>query len=115
MIILSLICLVTLILFIAFETEAITEYGRALHLPLPNFKEYLQIRESGGSVHYLKYLRTYHQNSFIYSLITCAICSSVFISLFVSLIFSVIIFFPLIEVGGLSLYFILKIFVKYSS
>lgn len=115
MTVISLICLVSLILFLLFETNVLVEYGRAFKIRLPELDNYSKIIDSGGHTHYLKYLRGIYEKSFIFKLITCPICLSVWISLWISLIFFQLLLFPAIEVGGLAGYFLLKILSKYSS
>lgn len=115
MIIFSLICLVALILFLLFETNVLVEYSRAFKINLPELDNYIKIIDSGGHIHYISYLRNTRLNSFLIRGATCVICFSVWVALLVSLIFFKPLLFPVIEVGGIAGYFVLKILKKYSS
>lgn len=109
-----LIFLLSLILFISFETNAIFEYGNLLKLKLPKINEYKNILHSGGQVQYLTFLRGVYSDYFIARLITCPICVSVPLSILLTILCLNILNYSLINFGGLLGYFGLKLLAKYS-
>lgn len=111
---LNFICLISLILFILFETNALIEYSKKLNFNLPFKQDYLDIIEHGGQVHYLTFIRKLYDNFWV-NLFTCYICISVWLSLAISILFFNLNNYPQINVGGLIGYLILKILNKYSS
>jgi len=106
-------CWVAIILFLLFETNFLIEYSKKLNFNLPYKNDYLKIIESGGSIHYLLFLKRAYSNFWI-NLFTCYVCLSVWLSFIFSIISFNLLEFPKINFYGLVGYLILKILAKYS-
>lgn len=105
--------LLSVLLFLAFETNFIFEYANKLRIPLYDIKSYKNIINSGGKVFYLEYIKKAYINNFYIQLISCPICAGVWIAVVLS-IFTNILFLPSIYLFGISGFYILKILNKYS-
>lgn len=109
MIIISLICLLSLILFVAFEQNTIFEYGNFLQIKLPYKNEYQNILDSGGSIQYVSFLRGIYKDNFFIQGLTCPVCLSVWLSFLLSIISFNLLYVPIINLGGLLGFFVLRI------
>lgn len=109
MIILSLICFISLLLFVLFETNAIVDYFKLLRINkfLPKYSEYKDIIDAGGSVLYLTFLNKADQR-FLIKIITCPTCFSIYFSLFISILTVELVLFPIICYFSLIGYLVLK-------
>lgn len=107
--------LLSLILFFSFETDVIYEYGNLLKLKLPKINEYKSIIKNGGQSQYLTFLRGIYKDKFLVKLITCPICISVPLSVIFTILSLNILWFPIINMGGLFIFLLLKLLIKYSS
>ena len=106
MVILTIICIISLILLIFFRTDAYIEYCRLFHLNfLSHYKDFDIKYKEDVSLTYIQYLRRYH-NCFFIRLITCPICLAVWLGI-IAAIFTTVIFLPIYIVGGLLLYTII--------
>jgi hypothetical protein len=105
----TLSCWVTLALIIWFETDAIVHYAKALGLSLCLEIVAYENDPLHGEVEYLDFLRIKHSDSFWINLITCPTCFSVWLTTIAVLSSSFSFFcFPVINLFGLALFFIIK-------
>jgi hypothetical protein len=97
--------IVAMILLIWFRTEAFIEYCRVFKLE-KFYKEYDEKKKEDARLTYHGYLLQYH-NNFFTRLITCPICSSVWVAGFLALFTLKAYTLPPAMIGGLILYFII--------
>jgi hypothetical protein len=98
--------IVAMILLIWFRSDAFLEYCRAFGLKR-FYEHYDSVRENEDArLTYHEYLLKYHNNFFI-RLITCPVCSSVWIDGGVALMTMKLWTLPVAMVGGLILYLII--------
>ncbi len=83
----TIICLITFINIIWFDTEAFVEYIKLFKLNWFKVNEYLIARESNFELTYHTYLLYNHKNFFT-KLITCPICLTTWLSIIFSLLFT---------------------------
>lgn len=83
----TIICLITFINIIWFDTEAFVEYIKLFKLNWFKVNEYLIARESDFELTYHSYLLRNHKNFFT-KLITCPICFTTWLSIIFSLFFT---------------------------
>lgn len=74
------IFLITTILIVWFNTDAFVEYATIFRLPLVKIKEYLQAKNKDCTITYHNFL-LFNYNNFFVRLITCPICTSIWLSL----------------------------------
>jgi hypothetical protein len=73
----------SMILTIWFKSDAFVEYLQLFRLTKLGFiKDYLKIKTDDPSLQYLDFLQTYHDCFFV-RLITCPICTSVWLSILI--------------------------------
>ena len=98
--------IVAMILLIWFRTDAFLEYCRAFHLKV-FYENYDFLKENDDArMTYHEYLLKYH-NNFFTRLITCPVCSSVWIAGFVAIFTLKVWTLPVAMVGGLLLYLVI--------
>jgi hypothetical protein len=96
--------LIVSILIIWFNTEAFVEYSRLLHLPLVKVKEYLFAKKRDCTLSYHTFLLI-NYNNFFTRLITCPICTSVWLSIIVGIFTQLLfIYYPMLFICSLYLY-----------
>jgi len=101
---------IALFLFLWFETNGPLLWLKLLRLDkfLPYYTEYKNIVDGGGKIGYLTFLSNIDK-SFLIQLLSCSVCLSVWISLFISFISDSLRYFPVINITGLVVYFLIKI------
>ena len=93
--------IVAFFLLIWFRSDAYLEYCRLFKLDFISFyKDYEEKRKNDISLSYHEYLQQYH-NSFFTRLITCPVCTAVWLALFNAILFSKLSVLPLTFIGGL--------------
>lgn len=97
--------IVAMILLIWFRTDAFLEYCRVFKLTI-FYKDYDEKKKEDARLTYHGYLLQYH-NNFFTRLITCPVCSSVWIAGILSLVTLKAYTLPTSVVGGLILYLII--------
>lgn len=96
--------IVACFLLIWFKSEAWIEYCRLFHLNKISFyKDFDQKKKNDVTLTYHGYLNQYH-TSFIVRLLTCPICSSIWVSILISIILNNFLLIPLSIIGGLLLF-----------
>jgi len=102
--IIEYIFFITSLLIIWFNTEAFVEYSRLLHLPYVKTKEYLIAKEKDCTLSYHTFLLL-NYNNFFTRLITCPICTSVWLSIIVGMFTQLsFICYPVLFICSLYLY-----------
>lgn len=97
-----------MILVCWFETDFFNEYlGWSGFFYLDQYRD---VKEAGGDLSYLEFLLEYH-NCFLVRLISCPICTSVWVGFFLALLFGQLSFVACIALLGLLLY---KLYLKIS-
>lgn len=98
------IFLIVSILIIWFNTDAFVEYARLLKLPVVKVKEYTVAKEKDCTLSYHMYLLLHH-NNFFTRLITCPICTSMWLSIIIGVIIDLpFIDYPILFIFSLYLY-----------
>ena|SRR5271157_656931 len=96
--------IIATILVLWFRSEAYVEYCRLFHLNFLSFyKDYDEKRHNDVSLTYFGYLRQYH-NCFFVRLITCPVCTGIWLALSLTLLTLDWITFPTAFIGGLVLF-----------
>lgn len=100
--------IVAMILLIWFRTEAFLEYCRIFRLNRISFYEHYDYikQNEDATLTYHGYLLKYH-NNFFTRLITCPICSSVWVAGFVAILTLKACTLPAAMIGGLILYLVI--------
>ena len=114
MILLGPAALIALILLAWFKTEAFVEYGRFLRFPWAKLEDYQMVRTADPSLKYLKFLSEYFDCFFV-RLITCPICSGVWLGLLIGLLLvpsAGLMAIPSVTYLGLLLYYSLAMLVS---
>ena len=99
------VCLVTTILFLWFNTDAVIEYLKLFHAE-GLISEYLKHSETPLPT-YLFLQRVNYKNrtvKFILKLLSCPVCLGMILSVFIGLIKSDITYIPLIYIGAMITY-----------
>ena len=98
------LCFIALALTIWFKTNAFVEYMELFKLErFFHIKEYV---EMSSDLSYPEFLKEYF-NSFITRLLSCPICTSVWLGFFVS-VFAGLLAFPIVTFFGLSLHLLIS-------
>jgi len=96
--------IVAMFLLIWFRSDAYLEYCRLFKLNFISFyKDYDEKRKDDVSLDYHTYLRQYH-NCFFTKLITCPICTAIWLAILNGILFAKFSVIPVTCVGGLILY-----------
>lgn len=99
--------IVAMFLLIWFRTDAYLEYCRVLGLNgISLYKDYDEKKKEDARLTYHQYLLQYH-NNFFTRLITCPVCSSVWVAGGVALLMFKVWTLPVAMIGGLLLYLII--------
>lgn len=103
----SVICFITLTMFLWFRSDALYEYYKTFHIRgIKCIDEYVEKSRDGYFSHLVEYLANNH-HSFWIKLITCPICLSVWLSAIFSFVTGFISCVFIINVAVLFLYFML--------
>lgn len=101
---LETIFLISTILIIWFNTDAFVEYARLLHFPFAKIKEYLKAKDRDCTLTYHTFL-LFNYNNFFTRLITCPICTCVWLSIISDIIINYkFTQFPILFICSLCLY-----------
>lgn len=96
--------LITTILIIWFNTDAFIEYSRILRIPGVKVKEYLIAKDRDCTLSYHTFLLL-NYNNFFTRLITCPVCTSVWLSIIIGLCTQLsFICYPVLFICSLYLY-----------
>lgn len=96
--------IVAFFLLIWFKSDAYIEYCRLFHLNrISHYKDYEEKKKNDISLTYHGYLRQYH-NCFFVQLVTCPICTTVWLSILSGIFFWNFLIIPITFIGGLILF-----------
>jgi len=91
---LKIICCIATFLYIVFDTDALLEYSKILRLKFVRYKEFEEFKKVMPTCEYNQFLLIKYPNFFT-KLITCPIC----IVVWLACISSVVLEFPVIDLG----------------